>query len=181
MFGLPTLLNAINYPSHVLTTVRAITSLFNDPPVWGVYIDDVVAIECDGATTVDVHFESSIANAPQEGGKLLSYNKVKQPYSAHITLIMGGDIIARDKFISDLLKYRDNLQLLSIVTPDHVYNNCNIVSVAFARNPDRGYQLISADVGLQEVMIATAIENKETADENGKKQQNNGQVEAKKS
>jgi len=180
MFGIPTLQNAISYPAHVSTTVKAIASLFDDPPIWGIYIDDRPALECDGATTVDVHFEASISNAPQEGGKLLSYNKVKQPYKAHITLLKGGDIIVRDTFISALIKFRDDLRLLSIVTPDHVYSNVNIVSVAFTRNPDRGYLLVAAEIGLDEVMIATAIEEKETADSNGKKQQNNGQVEAKK-
>ena len=180
MLGIPTLQNAINFPSHVSTTVAAITSLFSEPPVWGVYIDDKPAIVCDGATSMDVHFESSISNAPQEAGKLLSYNKVKQPYSAHIALLKGGDIIARDKFISDLIRLKNDLQLLSIVTPDQVYTNCNITSVAITRNPDRGYLLVSADVGIQEVLIATAITEKPTADSNGKKQQNNGQVEAKK-
>ena len=180
MLGIPTLQNAINFPAHVSTTVKAITSLFSEPPVWGVYIDDKPAIVCDGATSMDVHFESSIANAPQEGGKLLSYNKVKQPYSAHITLLKGGDIIERDKFISDLIRLKNDLKLLSIVTPDQVYTNCNITSVAITRNPDRGYLLVSADVGIQEVLIATATTEKPTADTNGKKQQNNGQVEAKK-
>jgi len=180
MFGIPTLQNAISFPAHVSTTVKAITSLFDDPPIWGIYINDQPALACDGATTVDVHYESSISNAPQEGGKLLSYNKVKQPYKAHITLLKGGDIIERDTFISALIRLRDDLQLLSVVTPDHVYSNCNITSVSFARNPDRGYLLIAAEIGLDEVLIATAIEEKETADSNGKKQQNNGQVEAKK-
>lgn len=180
MDGLPTLQNAIQYPSHVAITAKAITSLFDEPPLWGIYINDAPALVCDGATTVDVHFEANISNAPQEGGKLLSYNKVKQPTKAHITLLKGGDIIERDTFISALIKFRDDLRLLSIVTPDHVYSNVNITSVSFARNPDRGYLLIAADVGLDEVMIATAIEEKQTADSNGKKQQNNGQVEAKK-
>ena len=180
MFGIPTLQNAINFPSHVSTTVKALTSLFNEPPIWGIYIDDKPAIACDGATTFDIHEESSISNAPQEGGKLLSYNKVKQPYSTHITLLKGGDDIERDKFIADLIRFKNDLKLLSIVTPDQVYTNCNIISVSIARNPDRGYLLVAADIGLQEVMIATAIEEKETADSNGKKQQNNGQVEAKK-
>ena len=181
MFGIPILQNAISFPAHVSTVAKAITSLFDEPPIWGIYIDDQPALECDGATTVDVHFEASISNAPQEGGKLLSYNKVKQPYKAHITLLKGGDSIERDKFVSELIRFRNDLQLLSVVTPDQVYSNCNITSVAFTRNPDRGYLLIAAEIGLDEVMIATAIEEKETADSNGKKQQNNGQVEAKKS
>jgi hypothetical protein len=180
MLGIPTLQNVIAFPAHVSTTVKAISSLFDEPPVWGIYITDQPALVSDGATTVDVHFDSSIANAPQEGGRLLSYNKVKQPYKAHITLLKGGDINERDAFIGALLQYRDNLQLLSVVTPDHVYNNCNITSVAFTRNPDRGYLLISAEIGLDEVMIANAITEKPTADSNGTKQQNNGQVEAKK-
>lgn len=180
MFGIPTLQNAIAFPAHVSTTVKAITSLFDEPPIWGIYINDQPAIVCDGATTADIHLDASISNAPQEGGRLLSYNKVKQPYKAHVTLIKGGDAIERDKFISDLIRLRNDLQLLSVVTPDQVYTNCNITSVAIARNPDRGYLLVAADIGLDEILIATAIEEKETADSNGKKQQNNGQVEARK-
>jgi hypothetical protein len=180
MFGLPTLKTAISFPTHVSTAVKAVTSLFNEPPIWGIYIDDLPAIVCDGAVTADIHLEASISNAPQEGGKLLSYNKVKQPTSSHITLIKGGDDIERDKFISDLIRLRNDLQLLSVVTPDQVYTNCNIISVSIARNPDRGYLLVSADIGLQEVLIATVTTDKPTADSNGKSQQNNGQVEAKK-
>jgi hypothetical protein len=180
MFGIPTLQNAINFPSHVSTTVKAITSLFNEPPIWGIYVNDQPAIVCDGAVTTDIHLEASISNAPQEGGKLLSYNKVKQPFSTHIMLLKGGDIIERDKFISDLIRLKNDLQLLSVVTPDQVYSNCNIVSVSIARNPDRGYLLVAADIGLQEVLIATATTDKPTADSNAQQQQNNGQVEAKK-
>ena len=180
MIGIPTLQNAIQYPSHVAITANAITSLFNEPPVWGIYINNDVAVECDGATQVDMHFESNISSAPQEGGKLLSYNKVRQPYRANVTLIKGGDVLSRDAFISDLLRLRDSLQLLSVITPDQVYINCNITSVTYYRNPERGYMLISTEIGLDEVMIATAIEEKETADSNGKKQQNNGSVEARK-
>lgn len=179
--GVPSLLNAINYPSHIGITLKGISSFFKEPPVWGIFKDGKPIIVADGMTTLEYHDESSICNAPQEEGQLISYNKVKVPYSARVKLIRGGDETDRTIFLASLERVKNSLDLCIVVTPDRQYKNANIVSFDIRRAPESGYQLIEAEIVLQEVRFAGKTAEKKTpTDANGADKKSTGQIEGKK-
>lgn len=178
--GVPPLLDKINFPAHVGIQLAGLGTLFEDAArVWGIYLNGEPALPADGCVTLDYRDGATITNAPQEQGKLVSYNKIAEPYQARLLLLKSGSAGDRAEFLDSLTKIITTLDLYDVVSPEHVYANANVISYEIRRTPEEGFELLQVEIVLQEVMFSPRIETKSTATTDGAKQENNGQVEAK--
>lgn len=127
-------------------------------PVWGVFDDnnDPVAI-ADSVRTFDFDSESRVSDYPQEDGGFESYNKVQLPYQAVVSLTCGGDTSQRAAFLAALQDAKESTDLYTIVTPEIVYTDANIVGLRYRRTERDGATLLTVDLRIEEIRVtATA-------------------------
>ncbi|UMM08414.1 hypothetical protein MKW11_14695 [Gluconobacter frateurii] len=123
-----------------------------------------------------IEYESSyaVSDAPLEDGAFTSYNKVKAPYNARVTLICDGSetgssgllssltnlisgltgsagVSVRQDFLSTLESIVADTNLYHVVTPERTYINANIVGYRWRRTSENGLTMLVAEVALQEI------------------------------
>lgn len=106
---------------------------------------------------VDFEFreERKIPNYPIEQGSFQSYNKVAMPFDCRVTVSCSGNgKMSKQAFLTAIQKLLNSLDLVSVVTPNITYNNCNLVHVDYRREARQGATLILAQLWFQEVRIA---------------------------
>lgn len=173
--GAPPLLNAINYPVRIINTARAISALFNPVvDIWGIYLDNKIALPFDAVESLDLRDSANISNALQEGGAFISYNKIQEPYQARLRVLKKGTASERNQFLAALEKIIKTTSLYQIVTPDYFWENANVVLYEIMRNPESGLELLTVEIVLQEVMLISKPEKK--TDPNNAPQKSGGQV-----
>lgn len=140
-------------------------------PAWGVFDENnhPVAI-ADSVRGVDYHSESRVSDYPQEKGAFASYNKVQSPYQSSVSLTCGGNESRRAAFLAALQFAKDSTNLYSIVSPEVVYLNANIVALGYRRTSRDGASLLTVDLQIEEIRVsATAafadnVQNPASAD-----------------
>lgn len=127
-------------------------------PVWGVFDANNVAVAiADSVRSIDYNSESRVSDYRQEQGAFQSYNKVQLPYAAGVSLTCGRDVTSRSAFLSALQFAKDSTNLYSIVTPEIVYLNANIVGLRYRRTDRDGATLLTVDLHIEEIRVdATA-------------------------
>lgn len=126
-------------------------------PVWGVFDEDNLPVAiADSVRAVDYQSESRVADYPQEEGAFESYNKVQLPYQASVSLICGGNEQKRANFLSAIQQAQKSTDLYSVVMPDIVYNNANIVSYSYRREQRNGATLLTVDLHIEEIRVSAA-------------------------
>jgi hypothetical protein len=139
-------------------------------PVWGLFDEDGNAIAvADSVRTLQYRGESRVSDYPQEDGAFESYNKVQLPYAAVVSLACGGDVQRRANFLSAVEQAKQSTDLYSIVTPEIVYLNANVVAYDYRRTQRDGATLLTVDLHVEEVRVnATAsfanVQNPASAD-----------------
>lgn len=126
-------------------------------PDWGIFDDSGNAvIEADSCVAVEIMGEYRVADYPIEQGGFESYNKVTVPYDARVQLCRGGAETDRIAFLNQIRTAAKALDLYTVTTPEQTYVNANIVHFDFRRTARQGATLITADVWLREIRVATA-------------------------
>lgn len=128
---------------------------------WGI-IDKNGAAVITPDSFVDFEFreERKIPNYPIEQGSFQSYNKVSVPFDLRVTVSCSGNTLgvggrmSKQAFLEAIQKLLNSLDLVSVVTPNITYNNCNLVHVDYRREARQGATLILAQLWFQEVRIA---------------------------
>lgn len=176
------------------------------PPAWGIYIDGLpivapslalasVAPTLATASTVAALFgapnivpviastveffysaDSPISTYPQEEGAFQSYDKVQMPFEIRMKIACSGSISQRQSFQNTLEGLRSSTRLVSVLTPDRVYLNCNCKHVEFPRRADRGVQLIVADVWFEQVRFTSTADFTQTREPGSSGPQSIGNV-----
>lgn len=135
-------------------------SLGADPgfPKWAILNDaGAPAIVPDSMVSVDYAKEWNVSDYPTEAGAFESYNKVERPYELRVTVSKGGLIADRAAFLTAIKTVESSLALYSVVTPERVYENGNLVHVDYRRASSQGAGMIMADLHFQEIRVtATA-------------------------
>lgn len=139
-------------------------------PVWGVFDanNQPVAI-ADSVRALQFRADSNVPDYPVEEGGFQSYNKVQRPYASVVSLVCGGDDQRRANFISAIDVAKQSTDLYSIVMPEVVYNNANIVAYDYRREQRDGATLLKVDLHIEEIRVnATAsfadVQNPASAD-----------------
>lgn len=130
----------------------------------------------DSFVDFDYKEERKIPNYPIESGGFQSYNKVALPFDCRLTVTCSGNkTMKKPAFLAAIAKLMASLELVTIVTPDGNYANCNLVHVDYRREARQGATLIIAQLWFQEVRVAQAAVTP-TSSPSAAANSNNGQV-----
>lgn len=140
------------------------------------YAGGGMAVQPDSVIDFDYRGTMEIPEYPMEAGSFASYNKVYKPFEAKMTCACNGNgVMTRSAFLSALEALRLSLVPLAIITPDDVYQPCNVVNVDFRREARSGVSLILAHVWFREIRIY-GVGVLQTAAPSGAPAQSLGQV-----
>lgn len=156
---LPGVPAVLRNPEAQLAVVQALVNgdvlgALNDAlrPTWGVFdaSGNPVAI-ADTVTTLEYRADSRVPTYPQEDGSFESYNKVQLPYEARVQLVCGRNASYRSAFLEAIEAAKQSTNLYSVVTPDAIYANANIVAYDVRRETHRGVTLLKVSLILEEI------------------------------
>jgi hypothetical protein len=148
-------------------------------PVWGVFDPSGAPVAiADSTRSMQMRAESRVADYPIEQGLFESFNKVRLPYSAVVGLTCGGDQPRRSQFLNAIMDAKDSLDLCTIVLPEIVYFNANIIGYDYRREQRNGATLLHVDLHIEEVRVTVQasfsnVQNPASADPT-----NQGQVQS---
>jgi hypothetical protein len=111
------------------------------------------ALQPDSFIKFEYKETHKIPNYPVEQGSFQSYNKVTLPYEIKLIVTKSG-IFNITPFINQILLLLNSTDLLSIVTPDKIYNSANLVNFDYRKESKNGAVLLIAELTFQEVRIA---------------------------
>ncbi len=117
-----------------------------------------------------------IATAPQEQGAFVSYNKVANPYRSRVTYAVSGPVPLRSNFISQVQALIGDTNLYTVVMPEFVYANANIVDYDVHRTARRGVSMMFVDISVEEVRITATSQFSQTQSPNGATPTDQGSV-----
>lgn len=176
--GVPAL---TSYASGVLTllTADAIRLIFGVPQsLWNIYLDGVPAFDFHSMAAFGYKQEWSIATYPTDDGGFFSYDKVQNPFECRLRITSGGTEQERQALLEEVEAAANTLNLYDIVTPEKVYQDCNVSRISLDRGPDHGVGMIVIDVMFQEIRTSAAAQFSNTQQPGSAGQQGIGNVQS---
>lgn len=132
------------------------------PPAWGL-VD-----EAGAAVLVPDTFQafgqddtSQLATYPIEQGSFGTYNKTDNPFVPRVLMTKGGSDAERYAFLEQVKDLRRGLDLLTLITPEGVYRNINLVAFNYTKTNRAGANLLHVDLIFNEVRLAPAAQYSE--------------------
>jgi hypothetical protein len=121
-------------------------------PQWGIFDQNSQpVITGDAVVSLEMLKEARISNYPIQQGSFASYNKVFLPYQARIQISKGGSIGDRETFLSNIETAFQSDATYNISTPEQTYINAEVAHYTFDRSAQKGANMITADIWLEEV------------------------------
>jgi len=169
--------NSAGYVAAALTVVAELlpNNLFGTK--WGI-TDEFgnTALVPDSFISFEYKNDKKIPNYPVEGGGFQSYNKVSTPFDCRLVVSCSGNgSMSKQGFLAAIQNYVESLTLLTIVTPDANYPNCNLIHVDYRRESRQGVTLLLAQLWFQQIIVAQQPAAS-TAQPSGASTKNNGQI-----
>lgn len=156
--GVPALARSNNaqFVGAALTIIGEILPLGLFGTKWGIVDKNGSSVIVpDSFVDFEYREERKIPNYPIEQGSFQSYNKVSVPFDCRVTVSCSGNgKMSKQAFLSAIQALLNSLDLVSVVTPNITYDNCNLVHVDYRREARQGATLILAQLWFQEVRIA---------------------------
>jgi len=119
---------------------------------WGIYSETGAPLATfDNIVSFELQLDSQILDYPVEGGGFISANKVLRPFDTRVIATKGGSVEARQAVLGAVQSAWQTTDLYSVVTPDGVYLNCNIVGMRRQASPDHGAYLLVLEIDLRNV------------------------------
>lgn len=178
--GVPTVFRAagdIDTPVQPLTSDDA--GLAASAPRWGIFTaDGSPSLDVDSVISVEYRADSTVSDYAIENGGFVSYNKVDRPYESRVRLARSGASVDRTAFLQALQSLKSSVELVTIVTPEQVYENANVTGYDVGRSATEGAQMLVAELQLQEIRQAPATAYSNTRDPSGADAVNDGAVQA---
>jgi hypothetical protein len=144
------------------------------PPQWGLYANGLPVLVADSVFGMEYARDYRISDYPQEQGAFASYNKVKVPYIAKITYLIGSSIEERAAFLAAAELVTASLNLVTIYTPEIPYLNANPTHVGYRRTVQQGVSLLMVEIWCEEVRLVGAGALSNTQSINGAGGSQNG-------
>ncbi len=159
--------------SDLLTLINGLI-----PPQWGIFLDGVPVVDADTVVSFEFKQEWEIMNYPLEQGAFESYNKVQIPFDVRVRYATGGSESDRQNLLTSIEAIASSLDLFDVVTPEQVYNSCNVTHYDYRRTNSQGVGMIVVDVYLKQVSVQTTTEFTNTAQPSGNNPQTGGNQQA---
>lgn len=186
-----------------LDTVLQNALIISADTQWGLFnSSNAAALTSSHVNAVDMTKQYRISDAPIENGGFLSYNKVKVPAQVLLEVVCDGSTVSidgsgtlvgalsaitggafggptiRTEFMSALDALVADLNLYSVMTPENVYTNMNVIGYNIRRATTKGLTMLYVDIQLQEVRLVAVSQITQTMTPAGQAQQNGGNVQS---
>lgn len=125
-------------------------------PKWAILsANGIPVIAPDSFVSFEYREDRKIPTYPMEKGGFQSYNKVAMPFDIRMTLTCSGNgKMKKAEFLAKLDEGMDSIKLVSISTPEKVYENCNLIHYDYRKESIHGATLIIAQLYFQQIRIA---------------------------
>lgn len=177
----PVLRNPLADPAQIVSRLETgdLIGALSDTlrPVWGVFnsYGNPVAI-ADTVTVLDYRADSRLSSYPQEKGAFGDVNKVQLPYASLVQLVCGRTVADRELFLASIDAVQKATDLFTIVSPEAVYANANIVAYDVRRETRSGAALLKVNLHLEEVRVTGTAQFSNTKNPASADPSNLGQV-----
>lgn len=133
------------------------------------------AVEFTAFMNMDYSGECKIISSPVEEGGFVSYNRTSAPAAIGLQVAIKGTPDDLMDALVNLEVMMEQTDLLTLITPDNVYQDYNMVKLQYSRKPEDGLDVAYIDIGLEEVrQVESKYTNTKVAPE-----QKRGRVQAK--
>jgi hypothetical protein len=124
---------------------------------WGVFDQNgIPLLLADNVTKVAYQNSSKVSNAPVEQGTFAHYNKVNNPNQVTVQLTKGsGGALERGAFIALVDAFAGSIDLFTIITPEKIYPDCNIIGVDYSREAGDGARMIKVNITFEQIRQVT--------------------------
>ena len=146
-------------------------------PRWGIFdAAGVPVVLADNVVALDYRQEWILADYPLEQGAFETYDKVATPFEARVRFSSGGSALDRQALLTSIA---GTIDIFTVITPEVIYPNVNVVHYDYRRAADRGVGLIAVDVFLRQVRVQSVPAFSNTQQPNGADQTGGGSVQTK--
>lgn len=160
--------------------------------VYDVYMSDTqegifgADITPDSVLEMSFQSESEATSEPIEKGGFASFYKTNSPETVSLVFSFSADDAKQNNALDKIRERKENYDLISILTPTHLYENMTIVSYSYNRTNTDGMTMlvlqvdfqqikqVAVNTGVAEFKNATSAKKKNT----GKKQKVDSEVNA---
>ena len=161
--------------------------------VYDVYMSDTqegifgADITPDSVLEMSFQSESEATSEPIEKGGFASFYKTNSPETVSLVFSFSADDARQNTALDKIRERKENYDLISILTPTHLYENMTILSYSYNRTNTDGMTMLVLQVDFQQIKQvavntgvavfknATSAKKKNT----GKKQKVDAETEAK--
>ena len=141
----------------------------------------------DSVLEMSFQAESEATSEPIEKGGFASFYKTNSPETVSLVFSFSSDDTKQNNALDKIKERKENYDLISILTPTHLYENMTIVSYSYNRTNTDGMTMLVLQVDFQQikqVAVNTGVaqyKNVTSASKKntGKKQATDSNVEAK--
>ena len=143
------------FAAAALTIVGELLPLNLFGPRWGIVTPaGSTALTPDSFIEFEYRAERKIPTYPVEQGGFASYNKVALPFDINVIVTCSGNgAMTKIQFLAAIQTMLSELTLVSVVTPDGTFVNCNLIHVDYRREARQGATLIIAQLKFQEIRV----------------------------
>lgn len=162
--------------------------------VYDVYMSDTqegifgADITPDSVLEMSFQAESEATSEPIEKGGFASFYKTNSPETVSLVFSFSADDARQNNALDKIRERKENYDLISILTPTHLYENMTILSYSYNRTNTDGMTMLVLQVDFQQIKqvavntgVVTMFKNATSAKKKntGKKQKVDTETEAK--
>ena len=136
------------------------TTLTNDSGasyVYDVFMSDTqegifgADITPDSVLEMSFQSESEATSEPIEKGGFASFYKTNSPETVSLVFSFSADDARQNNALDKIRERKENYDLISILTPTHLYENMTIVSYSYNRTNTDGMTMLVLQVDFQQI------------------------------
>lgn len=162
--------------------------------VYDVYMSDTqegifgADITPDSVLEMSFQAESEATSEPIEKGGFASFYKTNSPETVSLVFSFSADDARQNTALDKIRERKENYDLISILTPTHLYENMTIISYSYNRTNTDGMTMLVLQVDFQQIKqvavntgVVAVFKNATSAKKKntGKKQKVDTETEAK--
>lgn len=130
-------------------------------PTWGIYGSGAnigtAVLTPDSIIDFGARSQWQVLSFPVQQGGFASYNKVIVPSEFSVRMTRGGSQADRQSFLQQIANIAGDTNLYTILTPEWVYQNCNVTRYEVTRRGAAGAFFLDVDVYFIQVNQVTSI------------------------
>ena len=125
--------------------------------VYDVYMSDTqegifgADITPDSVLEMSFQSESEATSEPIEKGGFASFYKTNSPETVSLVFSFSADDAKQNNALNKIRERKENYDLISILTPTHLYENMTILSYSYNRTNTDGMTMLVLQVDFQQI------------------------------